>query len=517
MRRKKLLTNSILSLIIPALAVHPQCEMPQIQIESLRDELSDQSAFWKAIADKPISFDDVAELLEEIESGSIDDCSPEELERVNQFIAILAQQGILPHETDLALGELNDDIQDLLSPRSIFDCGYVLDGEYIAVPAVFYGDQDIVLCKSWTKRAWDKTRKFVKHHKKAILIGAAIVVAVAITVTVIVMTCGTASGGVAAVASGLAGAAQFDGSDSPDSKNFSKHDQNGAPPEREQITPTMAALPEIPLLQEVIEDKSSSFRETLSESIMNGESRMAAVDSPSFLEQARNLGAYLAHETLEGVAKLTAEVPQLVQEITDLSERILPVPAQNAQYLTEPGPVELFESRVASGHQTIDKVFGTSQAASYTEEAKNLAESTQLPMTYAVLPPPMRLVSGSAILSEGRLAATQVNSTCGWGPGQAVNNRTWWGGAPKWSTVRARHWKNQAEWAKSTPDHGYGPENIPRMERGLAPQRYNRKIGQIESMELHHIPPQRAGGQFDFIELWPEEHAILDPHRRIGR
>lgn len=63
--------------------------------------------------------------------------------------------------------------------------------------------------------------------------------------------------------------------------------------------------------------------------------------------------------------------------------------------------------------------------------------------------------------------------------------------------------------------HEYG-DQIPRMEKGLAPQRKNKITGQWESKELHHMPPQREGGLFDFIELWPDEHAAVDNLRRIG-
>ena len=55
------------------------------------------------------------------------------------------------------------------------------------------------------------------------------------------------------------------------------------------------------------------------------------------------------------------------------------------------------------------------------------------------------------------------------------------------------------------------------MKQGLAPQRINKITGQIETMELHHNPAQRDGGLFDFIEVWPEEHAQIDSHRYIGQ
>ena len=55
------------------------------------------------------------------------------------------------------------------------------------------------------------------------------------------------------------------------------------------------------------------------------------------------------------------------------------------------------------------------------------------------------------------------------------------------------------------------------MKKDLAPQRFNSETGKMESKELHHTPPQRDGGLFDFVEVWPEEHAKMDPNRKIGK
>ena len=103
--------------------------------------------------------------------------------------------------------------------------------------------------------------------------------------------------------------------------------------------------------------------------------------------------------------------------------------------------------------------------------------------------------------------------------GQEINNRTLLGDVPSWSTVRARHWKNEAlkhrKGLSLNKEMKYEPtsENIKRMERGLAPQDYNVAKQRWESIELHHEPPQREGGLFDFIEVTVEEHKKLDPHR----
>jgi hypothetical protein len=45
---------------------------------------------------------------------------------------------------------------------------------------------------------------------------------------------------------------------------------------------------------------------------------------------------------------------------------------------------------------------------------------------------------------------------------------------------------------------------------------WNRALGRFERMELHHNPPQREGGLFDVVPLWPSEHARVDPLRHLG-
>ncbi|NNM43910.1 MAG: tetratricopeptide repeat protein [Chlamydiae bacterium] len=117
-----------------------------------------------------------------------------------------------------------------------------------------------------------------------------------------------------------------------------------------------------------------------------------------------------------------------------------------------------------------------------------------------------------ALLAKGGVV-TQANSTIGWKVGQDICNLTKQGKIPKWSAVRQRYWKNEAHFRPEK----YKPENLERMKKGLAPQRKNKITGQMESMELHHIPSQKDGGLFDVIEVWPDEHALIDKNRHTGR
>ena len=122
-------------------------------------------------------------------------------------------------------------------------------------------------------------------------------------------------------------------------------------------------------------------------------------------------------------------------------------------------------------------------------------------------------------LKEG-VATGSVAKECGqvtnkgWKLGDDVYNLTAKGNQPSWTTVRTRFWKNES--AMSGSANKYGAENLERMAKGKAPQRYNADKGGMESMELSHEPiPFRDGGK-DFVPRWPQDHAAVDPFRKPG-
>jgi RHS repeat-associated protein len=100
----------------------------------------------------------------------------------------------------------------------------------------------------------------------------------------------------------------------------------------------------------------------------------------------------------------------------------------------------------------------------------------------------------------------------GWKTGDPIDKPTAAGNTPAWSTARARYWKNEAQ---NNPGN-YSKEDLERMQKGLAPQRVNPDTGKTESKELHHDPPQRAGGLKDVKQVWPGEHEAIDPYRKTG-
>lgn len=62
----------------------------------------------------------------------------------------------------------------------------------------------------------------------------------------------------------------------------------------------------------------------------------------------------------------------------------------------------------------------------------------------------------------------------------------------------------------------YNLRNLELMKKGNAPTKLS-ETGKLERMELSHEPiPQRNGGR-DFAPRWPEDHAAVDPYRKLGR
>lgn len=167
MKPFKLFIHSLLLLTMPFVLIYPQdimtnitCPVQKVDFEAKQRDLC--------------SCDEILQLLEEIESGELENkCTPEELERIKSFIAFLAKEGALPDDSDGSLS-LDDDIEDLLNGddnlvENTFFFKNPNDYQYMIVPAVMSGYGRDVLCKSWFKKQWKHVKTFVKKHKKPLL------------------------------------------------------------------------------------------------------------------------------------------------------------------------------------------------------------------------------------------------------------------------------------------------------------------------------------------------------------
>jgi hypothetical protein len=170
---------------------------------------------------RPNTYDKIIQMLEDLESGELEKrYSPMQLTKVNDYLAILAKEGILPNELEEKMSVEEDTYDLIYGENSVFQLTRYLENnyDYIIIPAVLnvYSGYNIVPCGK-IGRAWEETKKFVKKHKKAIIIGA--VIAVVVTVVVVAVVVASSSSAVAAAA-GAAGAVASPGtSDSSHSES----------------------------------------------------------------------------------------------------------------------------------------------------------------------------------------------------------------------------------------------------------------------------------------------------------
>ncbi len=507
MKFYQLFARSMLLVTLPVLALHSQTEeIRHYPTEIQKEEIYDDLFF---------SYDDLLDLLEELEEGDLEErCSVEELARINQFMVLLARQGIQQDDSE-ETSILENDVQELLNPESAesdFGYWYSLDGgkDFIIISESGH----VFLCKSWIKKKCEQVKKFVKKHKKAILIGAAVVVAVTVVVCAVSMA-------TTAAATAAGAAAADSGSNRGEGRSEdTKHEAGIAVLE---AVPMLTTAMESSHLMAALDEQVSSFKELVGQDeVFLSVAHPQSDTEGSLGEKARYYGSFLAHEALDGISQLGSIFPHLQQEIMNLNEiihksanSIGTVGYSREGVLHRPDsldPLQRYQNLITAGHESIDKLFSTEHADYFRWKNSEDAQAAKEKFTVGVLPPPVL----APTCPQGRIPITMVSSVRGWKVGEPITNRTIFGTVPKWNTVRRRYWKNRAEWAKSNSSHKYGDENIPRMEKGLAPQRFNSRTAEFESMELHHDPAQRDGGLFDFIEVWPNEHAAVDPNRFVG-
>lgn len=299
-----------------------------------------------------ITYDEIVELLDDIESGKAEKkYSSKEFKRINRFLAYLATEGALPaSEYTLAL---QADIHDLLDDN-------------------LYGhNYQIFLASNWFSINWKKTKKFTKKHKKEILIGAAIVVAA----SVVVIAVAASASACAATAVATAGAAAA----------------SNMPPTHDPYI-TLEEAKEAPLLNERLEENVATFKEFMAEDLLA--TPPPSWDDLSFGEKTRELGAFLAHQAFEEISDLASIAPQFAEEVHNVANHLLPDQSEDP---LQKSPMDNFDTLIANGHQAIDKVFSTDQAEIYSPEFRR--DNLQEPFAIGMIPLPGGLQN---VLSRAR-------------------------------------------------------------------------------------------------------------------
>lgn len=250
MRFVKAIIISILLITTPATLAYPHGKT-----QTHRANLRLKWCFREAERYHLVTYDDVLELLNEIESGVAEKkYRKKDLKRIDHFLAYLVDQGKLPN-SNLAL---NIDIQDLLSSEMNFGS----EACFIGLPLLF---SDFWACK---------TKNFIKKYKKEIIIGAIVVITATVIVIGVIMAPPV---GAAVLAS--AGAAASSGA-TLSKREPSTHENAIDPQFTSAIDTQVLAFKENLNRQEFFEQKGLSIEET-----------------------GRVLGTVFAHEAIQSYEK----------------------------------------------------------------------------------------------------------------------------------------------------------------------------------------------------------------------
>jgi len=394
MRLLKFCVYLLLLVTIPTLlATPPSASIAKKQQKKLSKHFKKENRYHLA------TYDEILYLLDEIESGRAEKhYRSKDLRRINSYLAYLAEKGMTPGVTETTT--LQSDIACLLGNHKSLS----------HYDTCFIENLDILAAKGWFSSGWKDTKNFAKKHKKAIIIGAVIVVATA----AIVISVGTASPG---AVSAIAGAAGAGGSSiAPDQSQ----DTSTEPKLENNITEQVNAFKETlathhlleppttadslsleetgrilgpifahdaPIVKATVDEHVASFREFLAEDAATQQTASTKRwDELSFGEKAREVGANFAHQALEEVSDLARVVPELCEEIKELGTKFLPDSLAPPSGLEMANPMEKHEYLATKGHEIIDKAFSTDQADLFTAEAK--ANNIMNDFTLGTLPLP---------------------------------------------------------------------------------------------------------------------------------
>lgn len=144
MQIPSLLSKYILSLLIPAIVTQPFYGMHD------REYLKSQTCQDPLNASKQISYNEVLNYLENIESGALEKVSNEkDLEAINSWLLYLARSGVIPGDLEAeSLFEAN--IQELNENDEGFEYAFSEDdAEFMLIPNITPHRFEAFIFKSW--------------------------------------------------------------------------------------------------------------------------------------------------------------------------------------------------------------------------------------------------------------------------------------------------------------------------------------------------------------------------------
>jgi len=375
-RKLKLFTNCTILATTPTLLAYPKHNVPQVSFQVVNQipkqplptpqTVSWLGDWWWGSEEqeeqwvRPNTYDEIIQMLEDLESGELERrYSPMQLEKVNDYIATLAKEGILPNEFQEEW-ELEEDTYDLMyGEGSAFQITRYLENihEYMIIPAVLngYSGYDIIQCGKISK-SWKKTKKFCKKHKKAIIIGAVVVVAVA-AVTVAVVVASSAAATSAASAAAAAGAASS--GSGPGSSGSGKSESSGSSSSALSGSQSQTSANDIPIFKSSMDEQISSFKENIAHE--NFFQTNTAGQGLSLEETGRAIGPLFAHDSFNQFNNHLSNYPQFSQEVQSI--------ASQYNFSMPPGASD---NPVGFGHNEIDNRFSSNSGPMFSDPAREV-------------------------------------------------------------------------------------------------------------------------------------------------
>ena len=380
----------LLLLVIPSLIFHPLQAYEGPSYEEIMSVFQRDTALIRRISIDGIpNFDLVMSLVDDLENDTLDENI--DIQELAEFVVLLIRLGFSGTEEEWE--ELERDNRALL--EGIYDDDEEDEYYYEDAQSFRFGHaEEIILCgfKKSAKNIWKGTKKgakkfghHVKDHKKAYIIGGAVVLgAVGLGL------------GAAAIAGASAGAATA-ATDKPSKHEEKKQEHNSA---------ELEALPDsnIAIIPSHEQEQIKSFKDDVVQQLPI--TTLRKTDELSLLEKARDLGSYIAHQALVGAAEITSFVPQLIGEVKDLGSHFI-LDSENS---TDFKSIENFENAIAHGHQIIDKAFSTDIAKLFTPEVK---EEFKNNFNIGILPPPLSVLSEFTVSTNRLLEAGKALDRAG--------------------------------------------------------------------------------------------------------
>ena len=331
----------------PSLFAYPQNHVPHI---------IPQTVSWSSGQDKaqewvhPTTYDEIIQMLEDLESGALERrYAPDQLEYINDYLATLAKEGILPNEFEEQY-QLEEDLCDLMHKED--SSLQENSSKYMILPALFNGycRYNIIQCGKISK-AWKKTKKFCKKHKKALIIGGVVAVAAtAVTLGLIAASSAAASSAVAAGASA---------SSSRSESSNSSRSESSDPPSVPNEAQSQISSNDISVLKSAMEEEIASFKENLAHE--NFFQSSTPNQGLSLEETGRAIGPIFAHDSLNHLNHHLSNNPQLSQEIQNIASQYnLSLPPK-----TTNNPLDF-------GHSEIDRRFTSHSGPMLSDPTKEV-------------------------------------------------------------------------------------------------------------------------------------------------